>query len=199
MMLVEQTTVAAAVLPVAEFKEHLRLGSGFADDAVQDAVLENTLRAAIAAIEARTGKVLVEKAYGWTLTGWRDGCRQALPLAPVSAVTSVRIIDRLGIEALLDPSRYVLERDAHRPALRAVGGNLPRVPLAGSVEIDFVAGFGPGWGDLPVDLAHAVFLLATQYYENRGGSGGDGGAMPFGVATLIERYRNVRVLGGGVR
>ena len=50
MMLVEQTTVPTAALPVAEFKDHLRLGTGFADDGVQDDVLETYLRAAIATI-----------------------------------------------------------------------------------------------------------------------------------------------------
>ena len=199
MMLVEQTTVPGAALPVAEFKDHLRLGTGFSDDALQDAVLENTLRAAIAAIEARTGKVLVEKSYGWTLTGWRETARQALPLAPVSVVTAVKIIDRLGIEALVDPSRYQLERDGHRPALWAVGGSFPTMPMAGTVEIEFTAGFGPGWGDLPADLAYAVMLLATHYYEHRSGTGLDGASMPYGVSTLIERYRNVRIFGGGVR
>lgn len=199
MMLVEQTTVPGAALPVAEFKDHLRLGTGFADDGLQDAVLENTLRATIAAIEARTGKVLIEKDYTWTLTGWRDACRQPLPLAPVSIVTSIRIVDRLGIEALVDPSRYQLERDGHRPQLWAVGGSLPSVPLAGSVEIEFAAGFGPAWCDLPADLAHAVMLLGGHYYDNRNATGIDGGTMPFGVATLIERYRNVRILGGGVQ
>ena len=59
MMLVEQTTVPTAALPVAEFKDHLRLGTGFADDGVQDDVLEAYLRAAIATIEARTSLSLI--------------------------------------------------------------------------------------------------------------------------------------------
>ena len=54
MFLVEQTTVPVASLPVSQFKHHLQLGTGFADDTAQDAVLEQYLRAAIAAIEART-------------------------------------------------------------------------------------------------------------------------------------------------
>ena len=52
MMLVEETTVPMSALPVAEFKDHLRLGSGFSDDGIQDALLDAHLRAAMAAIEA---------------------------------------------------------------------------------------------------------------------------------------------------
>ena len=53
MMLVEQTSVTSESLPVTEFKDHLRLGTGFADDGIQDVVLESYLRASIGAIEAR--------------------------------------------------------------------------------------------------------------------------------------------------
>ena len=31
MMLIEQTSVPLSALPVAEFKDHLRLGTGFSD------------------------------------------------------------------------------------------------------------------------------------------------------------------------
>ena len=59
MMLIEQTGVPTAALPVQEFKDHLRLGTGFADDTVQDALVEAYLRAALAAIEGRIGKALL--------------------------------------------------------------------------------------------------------------------------------------------
>ena len=58
-MLIEESQVLAAVLPVEDFKAHLRLGRGFAGDTVQDAVLESFLRAAISAVEAAGGKVVV--------------------------------------------------------------------------------------------------------------------------------------------
>ena len=63
MMLIEETAIADAALPVDQFKAHLRLGTGFAEDNVQDEVLKGFLRAAIAAIEARTGKVLIERGF----------------------------------------------------------------------------------------------------------------------------------------
>ncbi|SMH55096.1 hypothetical protein [Maritimibacter sp. HL-12] len=196
MMLVEQTSVPGAALPVADFKDHLRLGTGFADDGVQDAVLEAYLRAAIAAIEARTGKALIARAFAWTLTAWRDLGAQALPVAPVSAITALTITDRLGGEEVVDAGRYWLEADMQRPRLVATGLTLPVIPVGGSAVIGFEAGFGPDWGDVPADLAQAVFLLAARYYEDRGAGAGEA-TMPAGVEALIARYRPMRLFGGG--
>ena len=65
MMLIEETTVPDAALPVAEFRDHLQLGSGFSDDALQDPVLGVFLRAAMAAIEARVSKILIERNFSF--------------------------------------------------------------------------------------------------------------------------------------
>ena len=78
MMLIEETAVSLTALPFQEFKAHLRLGTGFSDGDVQDQVLEGFLRAAAAAIEARTGKVLFERTFFWTLTEWRHRGRTAI-------------------------------------------------------------------------------------------------------------------------
>lgn len=199
MMLVEQTTVPSEALPVAEFKDHLRLGTGFADDGVQDIVLESYLRASIAAIEARTGKVLIAHGFSWTLTSWRDLARQALPVAPVVAITEVRIIDRDGNETTVDAEAYRLEPDSQRPRIVSVATQLPRIPPQGQVEVHFDAGFGAAWADLPPDLAQSVFLLAAYYYENRSAVAAGDVQMPFGVSLLIDRYRTVRLFGEGAR
>ena len=196
MMLSEVTAVPQAVLPMAEFKDHLRLGTGFADDGVQDALAESYLRAALAAIEGRIGKALISRDFLLELNGWRWPDCQAFPLAPVNAVASVTMRDRDGMTAVVDPARYKLERDAHRPKLVATAAILPGIPVGGTVEVVLTAGFGPAWADVPPDLAQAVFLLAAEYHENRHEDGARG-TMPFGVTALIERWRTVRVLGGG--
>ncbi len=196
MMLVEQTTVPTAALPVAEFKDHLRLGTGFADDGVQDDVLVAYLRAAIATIEAQTGKALIQRAFSWTLTAWRDLAAQALPIAPVQSITALTVVDRLGAEEVVDPSRYTLEPDLHRPRLVSTGYTLPVIPVGGSAVIAFDAGFGASWAEIPADMAQAVMMLAAQYYENRGTAPGEV-EMPFGVRSLLARYRPVRLFGGG--
>lgn len=197
MMLIEQTSVPAAALPVAEFKDHLRLGTGFADGDIQNAVLEAYLRASLAAIEARTGKALLSRQFIWSLTAWREADVQALPLAPVGSIVAVNVIDASGVGTAADATSYRLVQDMHRPKLQAVGACLPAIPSGGSVEITFEAGFGATWADMPADIAQAVMLLAAQYYEHRGESKFPGEGLSAGVQALIERYRNLRILGGG--
>ncbi|MEL6168227.1 MAG: hypothetical protein AAFR35_06025 [Pseudomonadota bacterium] len=199
MILTELTSVPTAVLPVAEFRDHLRLGSGFADDALQDAVLDTCLRAAISAIEARLGKALITRSFLWSLAAWRDLGRQVLPVAPVDAVSEVKIVDQSGSESVVDSSAYRLIKDTHRPVLAATSLILPTIPVGGAAEIQFTAGYGTAWSDLPADLARAVFLLAAHYYEHRHEVASDGTVMPWGVSVLIERYRQVRIFGGGRR
>lgn len=197
MMLIEETTVPTSALPVALFKDHLRLGSGFSDDGVQDGLLESFLRSALAAIEARTGKALIERTFSWSVTRWRDGRDQGLPIAPISAIVSVVVLDRADVETVVNPESYQLRPDMQRPALVALTGALPSIPSGGSVRVSMLAGFGPDWSDVPADIAQAVLLLASHYYEYRHEVQYDGGCMPFGVSALIERYRTLRLLGGG--
>ncbi|PWE30647.1 hypothetical protein DDZ14_14535 [Maritimibacter sp. 55A14] len=196
MMLTELTSVLSTAVPVAEFRDHLRLGRGFADDGSQDAILESFLRAAVAAIEARIGKVLIRRDFLWSIGRWREPEAQALPVAPVVALSEVRIVDGLGAAHVVDPAAYRLVQDALRPQIAAAGTALPHVPAGGSVELVFRAGYGDTWPEVPLDLSQAVFLLAAHYYEHRAEAEGGGAAMPFGVMALIEHYRTVRVIGG---
>ncbi|MBI1416682.1 MAG: hypothetical protein GC146_05600 [Limimaricola sp.] len=197
MMLVEESTVPEAAVPVTAFRAHLRLGSGFADDSLQDSVLAQVLRAAMAAIEARTGKVLLERGFSWTLVAWRGVDNQPLPVAPVSQVSAVTLVDRQGQETAVASIVWQLVPDRQQPRLRALGGAFPLIPTGGAVRINFVAGFGPDWADLPADLAQAVFLLAAHFYEYRHDMALPGRRMPGHVAALIENYRTVRIGFGG--
>ncbi len=195
MMLVEETRVPDTALPLAEFKEHLRLGSGFADEDVQDGLLSSYLRAAMAAVEARTGKILIERSFVWTVTGWRDGEAEALPVAPVNALVDLVLIGRDGAESLVAATRYRLVPDMQAPVLRGAGLLLPSIPTAGSARVRFLAGYGPEWADLPPDLAQAVLMLASHYYEFRHDTSGPVG-LPNSVAGLIERFRTIRLSAG---
>ncbi len=195
MMLKEETAVASAVLPLVEFRDHLRLGTGFADTGAEDAALEAYLRAAMAAIEGRTSKMLLTRNFVLALEAWRGADQQPLPVAPVGAITELRLVDAAGICTVIPATDYRLIEDLQRPRLEALGSVLPPIPAGGLAQVRFTAGFGPAWADLPVDLAQAVLLLAAQYYELRHDGAGESGEMPFGVMALIERWRTVRVFG----
>lgn len=196
MMLTEETPVPSLALPVEEMKDHLRMGSGFADDGLQDGLIETYLRAAMAAIEGRIGKMLFQRRFLWVVECWRED-EQALPVAPVSQVVSLTLVDAAGGEVLVPTTAYRLVKDLHRPRLAGKGTTLPVIPGDGVAKVVFDAGFGPAWTDIPVDLRQAVLLLAGEYYEHRHDDGAQAAGLPFGVVTLIERWRTVRILGGG--
>jgi uncharacterized phiE125 gp8 family phage protein len=195
MVLTEAGAPPSAAVPVRAFAEHLRLGTGFADDGAEDAVLELYLRSAMAAIEARVGRALLAREFALTVSRWREDASQGLPVAPVRAVAAVTLVDAEGVATEVEADRWSVIRDSQRPRLVGrFGRSLPKIPRGGHAEVRFSAGFGEAWEDVPADLRQAVFLLAAHFYENRA-EGAVAGTMPFGVLVLLEAYRVTR-LGG---
>ena len=197
MLLTEQTTVPLSALPVQELKDHLRLGTGFADSGMQDGLIESYLRAAMAAVEGRIGKALIARRFLLQLEDWRDASEQALPVAPVTGIVSVTLFTVTNVASVVAADRYRLVPDTHRPKLAAGGYLLPMVPSDGRIDVVFDAGFGATWASVPPDLQQAVYLLASHYYEHRNEFAEVPPGLPYPVQALIERWRIVRVLGGG--
>jgi uncharacterized phiE125 gp8 family phage protein len=197
MMLSEVTPVPDTALPLEAFKAHLRLGTGFGEDDLQDSVLTGFLRASLAAIENRTGKALLQRGFLWVITGWRRQDWATLPLAPVVALTSATLFDAEGDPSTLATETFWVEPDSQQPRLHPRAGSLPRLESGARLEITLTAGMGASWQDLPHDLAQAVLMLAAHYYEYRDDTALHGGCMPFGVVSLIDRYRQLRISAGG--
>jgi uncharacterized phiE125 gp8 family phage protein len=193
LMLMELTSVPGAALPVDELARHLRLSRGFADDGDLDGHLEACLRAALAAIEARIGKALYRRRFSLSVAAWSADDRHVLPVAPATAVESLKVFSRTGEEAVIDPAGYVLYADPHRPAVLSVASRMPSLPMGGTAEIVFEAGFAADWPDLPPDLRQAVLLLASEFF---GQDVQPEVGLPLSVAVLIEPFRALR-LGGG--
>jgi uncharacterized phiE125 gp8 family phage protein len=127
MLLKEQEPVAEADLPVEAFRAHLQLGTGFGEDGVQDEVLRPQLRAALAAIEGKTGKALLARSFRLVVTAWRNLGRQILPIAPVIAVTSFEIRNLNGNVEPVDAARYLFLPDAHEPTVQGRSFSLPTI------------------------------------------------------------------------
>lgn len=193
MMLTEVTAVPGAALPVEALKDHLRMGAGFALPPGQDGLLESYLRAAMAVIEGRIAKALIARRFAWEVEVWREP--QALPIAPVAALQALTLFAADGTPVVVPVAQVRLIVDLHRPRI----AGLPGIPTDGRMVVEFDAGFGPAWGDVPADLQQAVLLLAAEFYEHRHDDGTASAGLPLGVVTLIERWRQVRILGGGGR
>ncbi|MEM8979399.1 MAG: head-tail connector protein [Pseudomonadota bacterium] len=192
-MLVTDTRVATSDLPLAEFREHLRLGTGFSETDLQDSVLEGYLRASIAAIQARTGKILLSQDFTWTLLAWPGSDCVLFPVAPSVEILSLAARSADGSAQAYDPALFRVVPDTHRPQLRAQALSFPNVPSDATIEIKFRCGFGPSWQETPADLAQAVLLLAAHYYEFRHETALGEGCMPFGVTALLQAYKPLRV------
>lgn len=199
MMLIDETPVPDAALPTAAFAAHLRLGTGFGEEDLQADVLTEFLRAAICAVEARTGKVILERRFTWSVAYWGDRAAQVLPAAPVHRILSLILVGRDGVQTPVAPEAYWLEKDRQRPRLRSAGSALPAIPAGAAAHIELEAGFAATWADVPPDLRQAVMMLAAHYYEYRRDTALSGGCMPFGVSSLIERYQSFRLGLGAAR
>ncbi len=70
MYLADVNPIDPALLPLGELKEHLRIATGFGDEALQDGVLGAVLRAAIVEIERATDKTLVQREFLLRLSEW---------------------------------------------------------------------------------------------------------------------------------
>ncbi|MEP2717625.1 head-tail connector protein [Pseudophaeobacter sp.] len=197
MMLSEVTPVLDAALPLGAFKAHLRLGTGFGEAELQDSVLIGFLRAALAAIEKRTGKALLQRDFRWVVTRWVRPDVAAVPIAPVVGLVSVARIDAQGSSAPVALGTYWLEPDSQQPQLHPTAACLPNLPAGTRLELFLTAGMSPSWEALPSDLAQAVLMLAAHYYEYRDDTALHGGCMPFGVTSLIESHRALRLSAGG--
>jgi uncharacterized phiE125 gp8 family phage protein len=198
-MLIEETNVPDAALPVAAFKAHLRMGTGFGEDTLQDAVLSSFLRAAMAAIEARTGKALIEREFTLSVSTLKNATALPLSVAPVTVIADVSLVSRGGTVQSVNSAVYWLERDSNSPRLRPTAACLPGPEAGGVLRIRFLAGYGPEWDDIPGDMRQAVMMLAAHYYEYRHDTALAGGCMPFGVTSLIERFRMMRLGGIGAQ
>jgi uncharacterized phiE125 gp8 family phage protein len=194
-MLTELEAAPSAPVSVEAFTEHLRLSTGLvAPSAPEVAAFEGILRAAGAAIEGLTGRALISRRFKWAVPRWRDATREVLPIAPVERIDALTLVAADGSWTSIDASAWRLIKSQFDPSLApARGGWLPQIPTGGMAEIELVAGHADDPAGLPDDLRQAVLLLAAHYHEQRHVSAGALSDIPYGVGTLLARWRKVRV------
>lgn len=164
-----------------------------------DALIGGLVSAAVATIEAQTGKFLSPKSFTQELK--RFPCDYpysiALNRGPVTAISSVKYDPADGsAEATISVSDYRLTEGygaSFNGALQPAYGESWPVPLDGTGVVRITGTAGYGEGEAP-DLDQAALMLVAHWYQNREAVVASGGAasaveLPLGVEMLIRPYR----------
>ena len=178
---------AAEPVSIAELRAHLRLAAG------EDALSASLIAAARMTVEQQSGLRLMTQSWRVLLDDWPQGVCE-LPVAPVQAVTSVKLPG--DPEHALAASDYRLQTNLLPPQIRFLGNHLPRPqqPECG-IHINLTVGFGPAAADVPDDLRLAVLQLAAHWYDaDEFSRAGRTPVMPPHIAALVNA-RRLRRLG----
>jgi len=196
MILSETYPIPPESLPVEALKAHLRMGSGFAEDTLQEPVLLNFLRAAVTTIESRISQILVQREFLWeTPSQMITGDTLRFPIRPVRSIVKIIAVDSAELSTVIPPDGYQFYHHGERQILQFIP---PDRGKAVTFLITMRVGLHADLSAAPADLFQAVMLLAAHFYEYREDTNLTGGCMPFGVLSLIERYRPCRTYAGQI-
>lgn len=170
-----------------EARAHLRLDAHDEDD-----LLNAFLIAARVALEARTRRAFITQSWRLILDAWPDG-PVVLPIAPVSAVTSVTLNDE-GSVRVVDAASYETVLAGERPRLSPSTPWPTPTRRIGGIYIDVTAGYGEA-ENLPAPLRQAIVMLAAHWFEHREpvSMGERADELPLTVSALIAPYMRPRL------
>jgi uncharacterized phiE125 gp8 family phage protein len=183
------TGPAVEPITTAEAKSHLNV-SGTSKDAYIDSLIVT----ARGQIERYLNRALITQSWKVYYDCWQK--ELLIPFGSLSTLTSVKYYDIDGnlqtlstdyywVLSTTDPARIIRKYDATYPELQ--------YGRPDAIEIAFTAGYGATSSAIPGEIKHAMKLLITNLYENKGdiviGPGHTVGKIPSFVTDLIHSYK----------
>lgn len=163
-------TVAPAKQPVTlrELKTQLRIE---ADD--EKVHLESLIAAAVVHVESLTRRQLITATWELTLDRfpqYRCGRSELLIPRPRLRTAAIAYIDGDGDSQTWDPSKYRVDTKAEPGRIEpAFGQTWPSTRrVSNAVTVTFTSGYGDEAADVPINLCHAVKIVAAFMAEHRG-------------------------------
>jgi uncharacterized phiE125 gp8 family phage protein len=183
---------ALTFLTLAEAKAHCRI-----DDADNDGLITNLISAVESYLDGYSGilgRALINQTWRVNLIDWPcDVIR--LPMAPVSAITSIKYYDDSNVQQTVTASDYSLHEDALSPYVKFIPAfSAPGVyDRDNAIEVLFVAGYGSAASNVPAAIRAAALLLVGHWYENRENVviGQTVVELPMAVNSLLAPFRRV--------
>lgn len=173
-----------AVASVAEIKNFLRV-----EHTADDALLTHIRKSAVEYVEQYTNTLIGR----YTCVGYADGfTAQHFPVGPVAEISSVEYLGRdAGDYATLSTTKYFADLDATPARIRFHDTPTLAENEFNRVKITFTAGHSTQSAAVPPSMAHAVYMLAANMYEQRLPEvvGTISSATQFGVRALLAPHR----------
>jgi uncharacterized phiE125 gp8 family phage protein len=180
MSLTLTTPATALPLSLTEAKAITRLDG----DEVDDALVAGYIRSATTSVEQYLGVTLITSSWRFHQphfpVWWDQPIR--VPLAPVQAVTEIAYTDVAGVAQVLDSSVYGVSGigDVGRISL-AHGKSWPSTRWSPEgVVVDFTAGYGDSWNDVPEPIRTAIGDVVRAMYD---------GCSPVLPVEMLHPYR----------
>ncbi len=174
-------------VPLLALQEHLRVD----DDALPE--VSGYLQAATAWVESYLSRSLITQNWRLELQNWPAGRSIELRRGPVASILSIRCLGLDGVESEVPEELWVLDGAAVPSSLYLkAGATWPAAQRQpGAIKIEYSAGFGESWNDVPEPIRLALMMLTAHFHENREAAapGSPMGMIPFGVPLLLDQYR----------
>lgn len=165
MPLIQVSAPVGEPITKAEVKLNARVDTG-ATDALIDLYIAACRRYA----ETYTARRFINQTVELVLDAFPVGVFE-LGLPGVSSITSVKYLDRAGVEQTLADTQYKLNSDCSPSRLAPTYGTT--WPLTRAVEnavrVRFVVGFGAAAGDVPADIRAWLLTRVTQIVQSPDG------------------------------
>jgi uncharacterized phiE125 gp8 family phage protein len=183
------TPPAAEPIDVAEVQTHLRVSG-------QTAEITRLIKAARGVVERYLNRALITQTWDAYYRNW---CELKLPYPPLELGTVqtptppvVYYRDLDGNEQTLSSSLYHLTKDEPAEIVRKYDTTWPELQYGHPqpVRIRVVVGYGAAGSAVPEEIKHAMKLIITDLYENRGTVVlGNVAKIPNYITDLIHSYK----------
>lgn len=183
-------TAEPAVEPVSieEARAHLNIAEG---DDTFDTELNIYIKAARGHVENHCGIKLINQTVSLKASSWCD--LERLPVAPVTAIASVKYLDTDGAEQTLDSAVYETNLEAPlQPEVRLkVNQTWPAIRcVRDAIRLVGTAGYGAAAAAVPEPIRQALLLMIGDWFRNREDSTAERlTELPRGAAALLADYR----------
>lgn len=191
MALVMTSGPATEPVTVAEAKAHLRI-----DHAAEDVLIASLILTSRLHVEAALGIALVAQGWRLLLDRWPRGTIVRVPIAPLIAVSEIRVRAADGAPTVVPALEYAVDAASSEPRIVRVATRWPAPGLvAHGIEIDVTAGFGTTAAEVPQPIRQAILMLVAHWYEHRDPIeiGSEATVIPLAVSELLMPWRRARL------